>query len=77
LEFVCEFPFFAFGEDYAETQRLDAVGGKILDRAEKLLLNVAARCSLQRRSRYCRFESKFDGDTNFETPVAIFVLQIE
>jgi hypothetical protein len=42
-----------------------------------MFLNVAARRSLQRRPRYHLFESKFDSDTNFETPVAIFVFQVE
>jgi len=39
--------------------------------------HFAARRSLQRQPRYRLFESKFDRDRNFETPVAIFVLHVE
>src|SRR5947207_10879554 len=52
-------------------------GRKILDRAKKNFAHLDARRSLQRRRRYRLFESKFDRDRNFETPVAIFVLQVE
>jgi hypothetical protein len=36
-----------------------------------------ATARLQRRSRFQPLESKFHRDSDFETPVAVFILQVE
>src|SRR5580765_5814086 len=54
---VCEFPFFAFGEHYAATQRLDAVATKNFQERQKLLVHIAAKRSLQSWPRFQLFES--------------------
>jgi hypothetical protein len=51
--------------------------GKIFDNGKKLLANMATGSLLQLWSRFRPFESKFHRDRDFETPVAIFILQVE
>ena len=58
-------------------QRLDAVATKNFRERQKLLVHMAARRSLQSWPRFQLFESKLDRDANFETPVAVFILQVE
>jgi hypothetical protein len=68
---------FAFGEHYAATQRLDAVTTKNFRWRQKLLVQIADKRSLQAWPFYRLFESEFDRDSDFETPVAVFILQVE
>jgi hypothetical protein len=48
---------------------------KIFDSGK--IFRIAARRSLQACPRYRLFESKFDRDSDFEIPVAVFILQVE
>ena len=60
-----------FGEHYAATQRLDAVTTKNFRQRQKLF------DSLQPWPRFHLFESKFDRNSDFETPVAVLIFQVE
>jgi hypothetical protein len=42
-----------------------------------LLVQIADKRSLQAWRFYRLFESEFDRDSDFETPVAVFILQVE
>jgi hypothetical protein len=42
-----------------------------------LLVQIADNRSLQAWPSYRLFESKFDRDSDFETPVAVFILKVE
>jgi len=48
-----------------------------LIRGEAKLQHIAVKRSLQTWPRYRLFESKFNRDSDFETPVAIFILEGE
>jgi hypothetical protein len=45
--------------------------------AKQLFARLVARPSAQFRLRFHPFESKIHGDSDFETPVTVFVLQVE
>src|SRR5262245_40645815 len=65
---------FGFGEHYAGTQRVDAVTTKNFRQWQ----NLAGRCFCALAPLpWQAFESKFDRDSDFEAPVAVFVLQVE
>ena len=50
---------------------------KIFRLQKKLFSTFAVRHAPQARSRYRLFESEFDRESNFETPIAIFFLHVE
>jgi hypothetical protein len=58
-------------------RRLDAVTAQNFRLREELLTRGAAKRSLQARLRFQPLESKFHRNSDFETPVAVFILQVE